>query len=344
MFTKYSKRLVTLTLTLALFLPILVFTPYTVKANGPTPPASGLNTLTDQNVNAGKLEPLYYEVTQIIEVKDDDGDANTADVTITSIELDNLGDAPATDIARVDILNGADQLKGTLEVTSGSFPLTVETPDFTVADETSATIKVRFKIATTTTGGTLKPQTTIVHDEGTSTGIRKAVDDGTAETISSGQHPLSFKVTKEGNVHANKSYHGEDFVSGDADLAEKVKVTDKVEPGDVLSLNTDNPNQYHKSQKPYSSLAAGVVSTEPGVTLGTNHQKPKTTIALMGTVPVKATTQNGPIHPGDLLTTSSKPGYAMVCKDKAKCSGAIIGKALGLLEEGEGKVSMLVVG
>ena len=34
-------------------------------------------------------------------------------------------------------------------------------------------------------------------------------------------------------------------------------------------------------------------------------------LALMGRVPVKATAENGLIRPGDLLTVSSKPGYAM---------------------------------
>ena len=60
-----------------------------------------------------------------------------------------------------------------------------------------------------------------------------------------------------------------------------------------------------------------------------------TTMALLGTVPVKATTENGPIKPGDLLTTSSKPGYAMVCNDTSRCADSLIGKALESLKEGE---------
>jgi len=34
-------------------------------------------------------------------------------------------------------------------------------------------------------------------------------------------------------------------------------------------------------------------------------------LALTGRVPVKVTNENGPIVPGDLLTSSSTPGYAM---------------------------------
>jgi|GEM_PF-7077811 len=330
-------------LIIALAFGLLLAPSLTSPADGPGPPASGLNTIIDQDIDAGRLEPLSLKVTQIIEVKDDEGDANTADVTITSVEIDNLGDAPATDIARVDILNGDDELKGSLEVTSGSFPLTVETPDFTVADEGSTTIKVRFKIASTTTGGTLKTQTTLIQDEGANSNIRKAVEDGTGEIISAGKVSL-FKVTDQGDVHAIGNFYGQEFKTGNADLAEKVKVTETVEAGDVLSLDSTNPNHYRKSRKPYSALAMGVVSTKPGMTLGNNNKSTRTTIALMGTVPVKATTQNGPIQPGDLLTTSPKPGYAMICKERSKCSRAIIGEALGSLEEGDGKVRILVVG
>jgi len=63
---------------------------------------------------------------------------------------------------------------------------------------------------------------------------------------------------------------------------------------------------------------------------------------LAGRVPVKATTENGPIKIGDFLTTSSKPGYAMRCGDPSQCTGAILGKALEPLEEGRGVIEVLV--
>jgi len=152
-----------------------------------------------------------------------------------------------------------------------------------------------------------------------------------------------FRVDKEGNVYSDTAYYGEGFSTGSADLAERVKVTEPVEPGDVLALDPDNPKQYRKSQKPYSPLAVGVVSTKPGMTLSEEGADTNATMALLGTVPVKATTENGPIGLGDLLTTSSKPGYAMVCKEPTKCAGAIVGKALESLEEEEGKIRILLV-
>ncbi|MFQ6117471.1 MAG: hypothetical protein ACE5LQ_04320, partial [Candidatus Bipolaricaulia bacterium] len=69
----------------------------------------------------------------------------------------------------------------------------------------------------------------------------------------------------------------------------------------------------------------------------------KPLLALMGVVPVKATAENGPIKPGDFLTTSSTPGYAMRCGDIERCEGAIIGKALDPLHEGTGLIRMLVM-
>lgn len=66
-------------------------------------------------------------------------------------------------------------------------------------------------------------------------------------------------------------------------------------------------------------------------------------LALMGRVPVKVTTENGAIRPGDLLTVASKPGYAMRCTQVKNCEGAIIGKALEILEKGEGKILVLVM-
>ena len=152
-----------------------------------------------------------------------------------------------------------------------------------------------------------------------------------------------FRVDNQGNVYSDSAYYGENFQSGGADLAEKVWVTESVEPGDVLAMDPDNPKQYRKSQKSYSTLAVGVVSTRPGMTLSEEDDDANATMALLGTVPVKATTENGPIGLGDLLTTSSKPGYAMVCNDTSRCTGSLIGKALESLEEGEGKIRMLIM-
>ena len=57
-------------------------------------------------------------------------------------------------------------------------------------------------------------------------------------------------------------------------------------------------------------------------------------IALVGRVKVLACTENGPIHVGDPITSSSKPGYAM----KATKPGPIVGFSFSELPSGEGKI------
>ena len=50
--------------------------------------------------------------------------------------------------------------------------------------------------------------------------------------------------------------------------------------------------------------------------------------------------EGGKIMPGDVLTTSSKPGFAMKVKNKDKAVGAVIGKAMS--EDHNGTVLVLV--
>jgi hypothetical protein len=79
---------------------------------------------------------------------------------------------------------------------------------------------------------------------------------------------------------------------------------------------------------------AGGLGLEPGE---------RRLLALLGRVPVKATTESGPIRPGDLLTSASKPGYAMRCESPKLCEGALLGKALEPLAEGSGLITMLII-
>jgi hypothetical protein len=65
-------------------------------------------------------------------------------------------------------------------------------------------------------------------------------------------------------------------------------------------------------------------------------------VALSGRVYVRADTSNGPIEPGDMLTTSSTPGLAMKVTDPAREQGAILGKAMTSLDQGQGMVLVLV--
>jgi hypothetical protein len=65
-------------------------------------------------------------------------------------------------------------------------------------------------------------------------------------------------------------------------------------------------------------------------------------LAVVGIVPCKVTAENGPIQIGDLLVTSSAPGYAMKGTDRSKLVGAVVGKALEPLQNGKGVIQVLV--
>jgi len=64
---------------------------------------------------------------------------------------------------------------------------------------------------------------------------------------------------------------------------------------------------------------------------------------MTGRVWCQCDTSSGPIRPGDLLTTSATQGHAMrVAGDADVPRGAILGKAMSDLPDGQGLVLVLV--
>jgi hypothetical protein len=57
---------------------------------------------------------------------------------------------------------------------------------------------------------------------------------------------------------------------------------------------------------------------------------------------VKVDASHGAICPGDLLTTSERPGHAMKVGESGRAQGAILGKAMTALKDGQGLVLVLV--
>lgn len=147
-------------------------------------------------------------------------------------------------------------------------------------------------------------------------------------------------------------FEGDVEVTGDirltnADCAEDFDVSgaNKVEPGTVMVLG--NEGVLFQSQQAYDKRVAGVISGagdyKPGIVLdkrqSSGNRQP---VALMGKVFCKVDAQFGAIEVGDLLTTSSTPGHAMKTSDPFKAFGAVIGKALRPLTEGQGLIPILV--
>jgi len=155
--------------------------------------------------------------------------------------------------------------------------------------------------------------------------------------------PACFRVTSAGDVLADSTVCARTLQAGFADIAEWVSISEQVESGDVLTLDVDHPLSYCRTSTACSLGVAGVVSSEPGVTLGKAcASEAKTLLALVGIVPVKVTNEGGPIQPGDLLVTSSTPGHAMRWASSEPCPCALVGKALEPMTDESGTILVLL--
>ena len=154
----------------------------------------------------------------------------------------------------------------------------------------------------------------------------------------------TFRVESwTGNVLADGVLHAAAIDAVAADIAEWAKVSEPVEPGDVLELDPSHPGLYRLSSSTCSPLLAGVVSTEPGLVLGSDGIfEDRALLALSGIVPVKVTDEGGAIATGDILVASSTPGHAMRCTAFQSASCALVGKALQPMDDAWGVILVLL--
>jgi hypothetical protein len=158
-------------------------------------------------------------------------------------------------------------------------------------------------------------------------------------------HTRVFRVDDQGSVFAAKG-----FFTGGVDYAESVAVTGERAgyiPGDVMAIDEKAADGFSLTHTAYSTLVAGVYSTQPGMLASTHPMEPEkfaaeVPLAMFGIVPCKVSAENGAISRGDLLVSAATPGYAMKGTDKNKMLGAIIGKALDPLPQGTGVIRVLL--
>jgi hypothetical protein len=140
-------------------------------------------------------------------------------------------------------------------------------------------------------------------------------------------------------------------ILGGSDLSEKFDVIDPefaMEAGMTVSIDPNHEGKLQVSRTAYDFRVAGIVSgaggVNPGMVMGQagSVADGEHAIALTGRVYCLVDAEYGAIEPGDLLTTSDTPGYAMRVDDSARASGATIGKAMGRLDGGRGLVLVLV--
>ncbi len=173
---------------------------------------------------------------------------------------------------------------------------------------------------------------------GTNIGIGTATPSATLEVAG------NIKITGAGNMLSTPKL----AITGGADVAEPFDIAgEDIPAGSVVVIDEAHPGHLKLSDQPYDARVAGIVSgaggVQPGLTLAQQgvlegrHQ-----VALVGRVYAQADATDVPIHPGDLLTTSSTPGHLMRATDRDRAQGAILGKAMTSLESGEGLVLVLV--
>ncbi|MCI0515109.1 hypothetical protein L0128_17995, partial [candidate division KSB1 bacterium] len=138
-------------------------------------------------------------------------------------------------------------------------------------------------------------------------------------------------------------------LTGGSDLAEpfEIKEPNQIVPGMVVVIDPENPGKLKISTQAYDRRVAGIVSGAGGIKPGVrmmsdpahenNHH-----VALTGRVYALGDASFGAIEPGDLLTTAPTAGYTMKVTDYQKAQGAILGKAMTRLDEGQGLVLVLV--
>ncbi len=125
-----------------------------------------------------------------------------------------------------------------------------------------------------------------------------------------------------------------------------VSENDNIESGMILVIDPDNPGMLVKSSRAYDIKVAGIVAganeLASGVRLGSKSDF-DFDVALAGRVYCYVDATNEAISPGDLLTTSDVPGYAMKVTDHTRAQGAILGKAMEPMEKGrKGQILVLV--
>ncbi len=157
------------------------------------------------------------------------------------------------------------------------------------------------------------------------------------------------RLTVRGNILVQSVSTGASVaeIGEGLDYAEGFDVTEDVdiEAGAVLVIDSDNPGKLTVSRSAYDSKVAGIVAGAnglgSGVRLGVGQFDYD--VALAGRVFCNVDATEIAVQAGDLLTTSATPGYAMKATDYDRARGAILGKAMQELEQGQkGQILVLV--
>jgi hypothetical protein len=148
--------------------------------------------------------------------------------------------------------------------------------------------------------------------------------------------------------------------SNTADYSEYIAQSEPSEAGDIMVVDQEHSEKVRRSSTRYEENILGVITTTgtgynnddcPGDAIEEDRLSGKcerqnspnwANVGMLGQVDVKVTTENGPINPGDRISSSSIAGVGM----KSTQAGQIVGRALSGYNESDpskvGKVRLLV--
>lgn len=170
---------------------------------------------------------------------------------------------------------------------------------------------------------------------------------GTATPNSNYKLDVNGSANVTGNLNATGAITGGTINAKYQDVAEWVQSSQQLSPGTVVVLDHTRSNQVIASSQAYDTRVAGVISLQPGITLGEDGAG-KVLVATTGRVKVRVDATAGPIQVGDLLVTSDIEGVAKKSEPlslggvQIHRPGTLIGKALEPLAKGTGEILVLL--
>jgi hypothetical protein len=168
-----------------------------------------------------------------------------------------------------------------------------------------------------------------------------------AGNVGIGTSTPTAKLDVLGSINASGAITGGTINAKYQDVAEWVESSEVLTAGTVVVLDQTKSNQVIACSQDYDTRVAGVISLQPGITLGVKGES-KVLVATTGRVRIKVDASRGSIRVGDLLVTSGVSGLAMKSQPidvggvQIHRPGTLIGKALEPLEQGVGEILVLL--